>query len=184
MPTLMQSIETFQTKRLSADRLQSEDFDDLCRMHQDPRVMATLTAHGGILSDNETRQVLTRNLEHWDRHGFGLWVFRDKVDGQFVGRGGLRKTYIGGNNEVELAYALMAEFWGKGLATEMGEAILKVGFEQLGLADVVCFTLTTNRASQRVMEKLRFKYERDIIHVGLPHVFYRLNASELQLGDR
>jgi RimJ/RimL family protein N-acetyltransferase len=42
---------------------------------------------------------------------------------------------------------------------------------------VVCFTLTTNRASQRVMEKAGFEYERDIVHAGLPHVFYRITAS-------
>ena len=178
--TSMQSIETFHTQRLFAKRLQAKHFWDFCLMHQDPKVMATLTAHGGVIGDNETRQVLQKNLEHWDRYGFGLWVFRDNVDGQLVGRGGLRKTYLGGNHEVELAYALMSEFWGKGLATEMGKAILKVGFEQLGLPDVVCFTLTTNLASQRVMEKLGFQYERNIVHVGLPHVFYRLNAPAVQ----
>jgi len=144
-------------------------------MHQDSRVMATLK---GIRPDHETRQFLHRELEHWERHDFGLWVFRDKADGEFVGRGGLRNTHVGGNDEVELAYALMPEFWGKGLATEMAQASLKVGFEQLGLVDVVCFTMTTNRASQRVMEKVGFKYERDIIHADLPHVFYRITADE------
>jgi ribosomal-protein-alanine N-acetyltransferase len=178
----MQSIETFHTNRLTAERLQAKHFEDLCRMHGDPEVMVTLTAHGGTISDDETRQILQNNLGHWDRYGFGLWVFRDQQTNQFVGRSGLRNTYVGGNYEIELAYALMSEYWGKGLATEMGKAVLKIGFEQLALAEVVCFTLTTNRASQRVMEKLGFQYERDIIHVGLPHVFYRMQASELTTG--
>ncbi len=171
----MQLIDTFCTDRLIADRLQANHLSDLCRMHQNSRVMATLK---GIRSDDVTRQFLDQELEHWNRHGFGLWVFGDKVDGQFVGRGGLRNTLVGGNDGVELAYALMPEYWGKGLATEMAEASLKIGFEQLGLVDVVCFTMTTNRASQRVMEKVGFKYERDIIHADLPHVFYRLTADE------
>ena len=64
------------------------------------------------------------------------------------------------------------------MATVMAGAILTVAFEQLGMAEVVCFTLTTNRASQRVMEKVGFEYERDIVHAGLPHVFYRITASE------
>ncbi|MBO3462187.1 MAG: GNAT family N-acetyltransferase [Aetokthonos hydrillicola CCALA 1050] len=178
----MRSIDTFQTQRLLAERLRAEHLGDFCRMHQDPKVMATLTAHGGILSENETQQSLENNLEHWDRYGFGLWVFRDKVDGQFVGRGGLRNLYVDGKQEVELAYALRSEFWGKGLATEMGEAILRLGFEELCLADIICFTLTTNYASQRVMEKLGFKYERNMIYAGLPHVFYRLNASAKQFS--
>jgi hypothetical protein len=45
------------------------------------------------------------------------------------------------------------------------------------LADVVCLTLPTNRASQRVMEKAGFGYERDVVHTGLPHVLYRITAT-------
>jgi RimJ/RimL family protein N-acetyltransferase len=171
----MQLIETFHTNRLIADRLRLDDYADLCRMHQDSKVMATLA---GTRSDDWTQQFLHREVTHWEHHGFGLWMFRDKINGQFVGRGGLRNTHVGGNDEIELAYSLMSEFWGKGLATEMAEASLKVGFEQLGLADVVCFTMTTNRASQRVMEKVGFKYERDIVHADLPHVFYRITAEQ------
>lgn len=90
----------------------------------------------------------------------------------------MEKPHVGGNDEVELAYVLMPEFWGKGLATEIAQVSLKVAFEQLGLADVVCFTMTTNRASQLMMEKVGFKYERDIVRANLPHVFYRITADE------
>jgi ribosomal-protein-alanine N-acetyltransferase len=167
-------VETFRTNRLVAERMCAEDLDTLCRMNQDPRVMATL---GGLRSAEQTRQFLSASLDHWDRHGYGLWMFRDSADRQFVGRGGLRRIEITGNLEVELAYALMAEYWGRGLATEMAQAIVDLGFRRLGLKEIVCFTLPTNRASQRVMEKVGFSYERDIVHAGLPHVFYRLRIA-------
>jgi len=177
----MQSIETFHTDRLIAERLRAEHFVELRRMHRDRRVMATLAPagapNGGVLSDEETRQFLRRHLDHWNRHGYGLWVFRNRADGHFVGRAGLHSTNAVGKEEVELAYALMAEYWGRGFATEMAEEILAVAFERLHMTEVVCFTLTTNRASQRVMEKAGFEYERNIVHAGLPHVFYSLTAS-------
>ncbi|MBD2453567.1 GNAT family N-acetyltransferase [Nostoc sp. FACHB-87] len=169
----MQSLETFKTHRLLAERLQFQHLHELNRMHQNQQVMSTL---GGVRSDEETRLFIFNNLHHWQRYGYGLWIFRDKVNHQFVGRAGLRNTEIDGINEVELAYALMAKFWGQGLATEMGEKILQIGFEILNLQEVVCFTLTTNQASQRVMEKLGFKYEREMIYANLPHLFYRLKA--------
>src|SRR5689334_18567676 len=131
----MQLIETFTTHRLFAERLQFQHLNELYRMHQDSQVMATL---GGVRSDEETRLFILNNLNHWQRYGFGLWVFRDKVNHRFVGRAGLRNTHVEGNEEVELAYALMAKFWSKGLATEMGEKILKIGFEILNLPEVVC----------------------------------------------
>ncbi len=68
----------------------------------------------------------------------------------------------------------MAEFWGKGLATEMARAIVKAGFEHLGLESIVAFTLPANFASRRVMEKAGLSYEREITWAAMPHVFYRL----------
>jgi RimJ/RimL family protein N-acetyltransferase len=115
----MQLIDTFCTDRLIGDRLYADHLGELCQMHQNAKVMATLA---GIRSDDETQRFLYRELEHWNRYGFRLWVFCDKTDGQFVGRGGLRNTHVGGNDEVELTYALICEYWGKGLATEMAEA--------------------------------------------------------------
>jgi [ribosomal protein S5]-alanine N-acetyltransferase len=166
-------IETFRTPRLSADRLRADHLDELSRMHRDPVVMATL---GGLRSDEETRAFLRRSLEHWHRHGYGLWVLRDERDGRFVGRGGLRHVRVGGADEVEMAYALLAEFWGRGLATEMARAILKVAFEHLGMDQVVSFTLETNQASRRVLEKAGLIFERPLIHADYPHVLYRIVA--------
>jgi ribosomal-protein-alanine N-acetyltransferase len=178
----MAAMETFTTARLVAERLGMQHFEVLARMHRDPRVMKTLAPaghpNGGLLTEDETRQFFQRDEAHWQRYGYGLWAFRDSTSGQFVGRSGLRVVRLADGDEVELAYALVADAWGRGLATEMAEALLRIGFEQLGLSTIVCFTLTTNLASQRVMQKAGFTYERDILHAGLPHVLYRIAADE------
>jgi ribosomal-protein-alanine N-acetyltransferase len=165
------SVDAFRTDRLLAVRLREEHIGEIQRIHLDPNVMATL---GGLRSDEESAHYLRDNLDHWYRYGYGMWVFRDRAHGRFVGRAGLRNTHVGGNDEVELAYALMADYWGRGLATE----ILKLAFVRLDLDDIVCFTLPTNRASQRVMEMAGFEYERDVVHAGTPHVLYRVNAPD------
>lgn len=166
-------IDSFETRRLVAARLQESHFPDLCRLHRDAVVMATLL---GVRSDDQTRAFLDANLRHWDEYGFGLWMFHDKATRRFVGRAGLRRTPIEGVAEVELAYALMAAFWNQGLATEIATTLVRLGFEQLGLGEIVCFTLATNIGSQRVMQKAGFVYERDFLHMALPHVLYRRRA--------
>jgi RimJ/RimL family protein N-acetyltransferase len=118
--------------------------------------------------------MLTAYLDHWQQVGFGLWMWFSKTDGRFVGRGGVRPIFVEGHDEIEIAYALMPEFWNQGLATEIAAASVKVAFDELGLAELVCFTLPTNIASRRVMEKCGFALERDIVWKDLPHVFYRL----------
>jgi RimJ/RimL family protein N-acetyltransferase len=49
-----------------------------------------------------------------------------------------------------------------------------VAFDVLVLDDVSSFTVHGNAASRAAMEKLCMTYERDVQHVGLPHVLYRL----------
>jgi ribosomal-protein-alanine N-acetyltransferase len=173
---MTESIDTFTTARLAATRRSAADYDDLRRLHQDPLAMATLSADGQPLPAEQTRASLNNSLEHWEREGFGIWTFRDLADGNFVGYCGLRREILEGREEVELLYALLPAYWGRGLASEMAAAVLAIGFERLGLADVIAYTLTTNRASQRVIEKAGFSYEREFVHVGLPHVLYRLRA--------
>ncbi len=87
-------------------------------------------------------------------------------------------TLVEGSEEIMLLYALMPQYWGKGRATEMSRAILDEDFERIGIPNVVAFTLPTNQASRRVMEKLGFQYERDFIHAALPHVLYRLSVEQ------
>jgi len=175
IPPSLPMIETLQTERLVGERIRPEDREDLLMMHSDPRVMVTL---GGIRSTAESDRFLNESLEHWNRHGFGLWVFREPDRGRYVGRAGLRHVEVGGAHEIELAYALMADYWGCGLATELGRTLLKLAFGPLGMGQVVCFTLTSNRASQRVMEKLGFTFEREIIHLGFPHVLFRIQVTD------
>lgn len=178
------SLEHVTTERLIGRRLAQSDLAGLLLLHGDPRVMRTLSRDGAPLSYEQTLQWLESNMEHWERYGFGTWLFRDKTNGAFVGRGGLRHTQAGGTDEIELGYAISSGCWGQGFATEIARAALRVGFVQLRLPELVCFTLTHNRASQCVMEKAGFRYERPITHAGLPHVFYRLTAEQWAQTER
>lgn len=170
----MMTIDTLTTARLTAERLRPGHLAEIAALTADSRVAATL---GGPLTAEEAAQRHLVNLEHWERHGFGVWAWRDRATGAFVGRAGLRRVTVEGAAEVELLYALRAEFWGRGLATEMAQALCDVAFGPLGLAQLVAFTLPSNRASRRVMEKAGFAYERDIVHAALPHVLYRRRAG-------
>ena len=171
---MVEALADRRTPRLLLRRITLRDLPDIERMQSDPQTMATL---GGVRDATASRHMLEDWVAHWDAHGFGLWSARDAASGNFAGRGGLKHTFVGGGPEVEVAYGFRPLFWGRGLATELAEASVRAGFSELGLSDLVCFTLTTNRASQRVMEKVGFRFEREVEHAGLPHRLYRLRAS-------
>lgn len=171
----MKELESLLTPRLHLRRMTADDLDDLTRMHLDPRVMATL---GGVRSPEHTSDWLQRQMGHWERCGFGLWMARECQTGQFAGRGGLHHVDIDGRDEIEVGYSFLPEFWGRGLATELACESIRAAFTVLNVPELVCFTLTTNHASQRVMQKAGFRYERDLLYKDLPHVFYRLRRGD------
>jgi RimJ/RimL family protein N-acetyltransferase len=140
--------------------------------------MRTLSADGMPLSEEATSESIRQAVDHWRQQGFGFWVFYRKKDGQFIGRGGLKTCQIDGRDVVGLAYAVISDYWNQGFATEMAQASLEVGFGPLGFTEIACWTLPGNLASQRVIEKLGFRYERDFVFAGLEHRFYRLVAGK------
>jgi ribosomal-protein-alanine N-acetyltransferase len=174
--------ERLQTTRLIAERLVPEHEPDLTRLTLDPRMYPTLWPFPYPPAAADVHDGLLRQLRLWTRHGFGLWHLRDRASGEFVGRGGLEYTNAPGRLSVELAWAIVPERWGQGLATELGRAAVRTGFDELDVSELVALTLPHNAASRRVMEKVGMTYERDIVHARLPHVLYRL--ARPPAGDR
>jgi ribosomal-protein-alanine N-acetyltransferase len=171
--------ESFETARLRAERSHCRHLALYVPFEQDERIAAWL---GRASSPQETEARLARELSHWDEHGFGRWAFFDKATGAFVGRGGLRRVEIEGEAVVELGYAIVAERWGEGLATELGSAAIAIGFRDLDLDEIVAFTLPNNVASRRVMEKLGFVYERTFLRKGNDHMLYRIRSGSSSDG--
>jgi [ribosomal protein S5]-alanine N-acetyltransferase len=168
------TIERLETERMILERLHLEHGPEQLRLLLDPRVSASLwPRRGEPPTEADVLEGLRAKVEHWDRHGFGMWMARDRDTGEMVGRGGLQYTYTAGLNDVEAGWAIVPERWGQGLATELAHACVETAFDHLGLLELVAFTLPDNVASRRVMEKAGFTYERDIVHAGLPHVLYR-----------
>jgi ribosomal-protein-alanine N-acetyltransferase len=171
----MKKFEPFNTDRLIATPLQSADLRELCVMHQDPEVMKYM---GGVRSEEQTKLWLRDHLDHCDMYGFGCWIFRDRADGSFVGRGLLRHSQLDNADEVELGYALMSRFWRMGLATEMAKAIVAIGFKSLELENLVALVDAPNMSSRRVAEKIGFHFERNTIWKSLPTMLFRLEGGK------
>jgi [ribosomal protein S5]-alanine N-acetyltransferase len=67
---------------------------------------------------------------------------------------------IDSQSEVEVAYTIVQEYWGQGLATEAAQAILEYGFGKLNLAQLICLIDPDSIASQRVAGKIGMTLEK------------------------
>ncbi|MEM7595357.1 MAG: GNAT family N-acetyltransferase [Cyanobacteria bacterium P01_A01_bin.83] len=171
----MIQIDCIETLRLRGEKVKESHLSLWKIMGSNPQVMANM---GGIWTHEKTLKKIKYNVQHWSQYGHGQWTFFDKTTKNFIGRGGIRKVILNDKSEVELGYALMPEFWGHGLAMEIGEKALSIAFNQFKYSSVVCFTLTNNKKSQRVMEKIGFCFESNIVRANQPHVLYRYLNSD------
>jgi RimJ/RimL family protein N-acetyltransferase len=172
--------ESFTTARLVAHRGGAPDEDFVVEMFADPRVYATL---GGPRDRDDVRHALARWDEHWATRGFGPWIVDDAGTGAPLGWILLHVTDTGGAGGVEVGWSIVADRWGEGLAAEGGAEATRIGFADVGVDELVSFTLPHNRASQRVMEKIGFTHTEDVEHAGLPHVLYRLDRTTWEQRD-
>ncbi len=108
--------------------------------------------------------------------------------GDLVGAVGLTLSPHG--RSAELGYWIGQPHWGQGLATEASAAILRYGFERLGLRRVDATTLAYNKASVRVLEKIGLTFERetsrDFRNLGglRPVAVYAVTQGRHAAGER
>jgi len=170
------------TERLILRRWRAEDHEPFVLMNSDPEVMEYYPAR---LSRAETGASIGRIEGHFSQHGFGLWAAELRVPGEFVGYIGLAVPRFEAHFTpcVEIGWRLRRDHWGKGLATEGARVAARFGFEEIGLDEIVSFTVPANVRSRRVMEKLGMAhdpaddFDHPLLDEGHPmrrHVLYRL----------
>lgn len=97
------------------------------------------------------------------------WKIIWKENGEVIGSIGLdedrRRPGIASR---ELGYSLAEPYWGRGIMTEAGKAVLRYGFENLHLQIISIQTATANARSQSVIRKLGFHPE------GMERMSYRI----------
>ena len=164
---------SIETDRLRLRLFQPRDLDELASMFSDPQVMRYV-ADGKPAGRDVAEKALTSVIDHWRRHGFGRWAAEDKETRQFVGFGGLRSLF----GMPEVVYHFVPAHWGKGLATELGRASLRYGFEEHRFEKIVAIAKPENAASIRVMEKLGMHYEMNSSYYDIDVVQYTLAREE------
>lgn len=85
---------------------------------------------------------------------FAIYLRDSKV---FVGGCGLHLDVS--HNKAEIGYWIGEEFWQNGIATEAARALLDFGFNRLVLNKVYATCFKGNKASARVLKKLKFEKE-------------------------
>jgi ribosomal-protein-alanine N-acetyltransferase len=149
-----------ETERLILRPFKMEDAKDVFEgWESDPEVAKymTWTSHNDINKTIDWLKFETNQIEKDDWYRFALI---EKETRQLVGTG-----LIYYSHEVlcwTIGYNLAKKCWGKGYTTEAMKEILKFAKEELGIKEMIGGYAKENPASENVMRKLGFQYEKDI----------------------
>ena len=99
-------------------------------------------------------------VKMYHRLGIGLYLVELRADKNPIGICGLIKRDT--LDDVDIGFAFLPEYWGKGYAFESATAVMQYAKQKLGLSRVVAITTPDNQPSIKLLEKLEFHYERMI----------------------
>lgn len=163
-----------ETARLSLRHCTLDDLDDIAAIRADAEVMRFI-GNGKPQSRAQVKELIDDILAHWRSHGFGRWVVTLKGEKKVIGLCGL--SFLEDTPEVELGYLLAKEYWGRGLASEIAEACLNYGFEEVRLDRIVAIAYPDNFASQKVMRKVGMRYVKRAHFFGQEVVYYEIQKT-------
>ncbi len=166
-----------ETERLLLREFDESDAAAYFALGSDPAV-TRFTGTGMLTSIEHALRILRANpLTDYQRHGFGRWACVLKKSGNVIGFAGLKR--LDDLGEVDIAFWLLPAYWGIGLATEAGRAVLQYGFGHLHLGRIIGLVDPRNAASMCVLEKLGMSCDGLVSYHGEETLKYILRVEEL-----
>lgn len=156
-------MKVLETSRLVLRRLVMEDAPSILELVNDVAWLQYIgDKHVHNLED--ARSYIRKGpLDMYARYGFGLYMVTLRT-GIRIGMCGLIKR--DGLEDVDLGFALLARYRGRGYAQEAAAAVLDYGRKALGLKRIVAITSPDNQRSIQVLENIGFAYEQTLTLAG------------------
>jgi RimJ/RimL family protein N-acetyltransferase len=114
------------TERLELRAFRESDFDLLVDLDGDPEVMRYLTGGTGTSPDIIRAKVLPRFMAYdSEQPAFGYWAAILSETREFIGWFAFHPREDRPEDEIEIGYRLRRSMWGRGLATEGAQALVR-----------------------------------------------------------
>lgn len=166
-----------ETKRLILREFIKEDVINLYQLDNNPQVMKYISSYKGEeKSKDDCKKVIEKQIDYYKTNkGLGIWPTILKENNDFIGWTTLK--YLENTNNVEIGYRYLPEYWNNGYATEMCQALINYGFNQIGLDEIVAVAMPENIASRRVMEKIGMKFIKEDFYYYSKVVLYSIRRE-------
>ncbi|HEX9896853.1 MAG TPA: GNAT family N-acetyltransferase [Dehalococcoidales bacterium] len=147
---------TLYTERLILRPHTVWDADELQKLIDDKDIASTMLTLPYPYSLEDAIDFLSNREDEYERTGSPEFAITLK-EGHFIGGIGMRLNKE--HENAEIGYWIGKPYWGFGYCTEAANAVVRYGFEVMGLNRVQAKHMTRNPASGRVMQKIGMKHE-------------------------
>jgi ribosomal-protein-alanine N-acetyltransferase len=154
----MKQQPTITTERLILRPYRPEDAPELQRLIGERDVVARLTDVPFPYEDGMAEEWIGGRQESFEKGNAVDLAITHREEGYLIGGTSLMNINQP-SQRAEIAYWLGKPYWRKGYGTEAARAIVKYGFETLGLHRINGRHFGRNLASGRVLQKIGMKHE-------------------------
>jgi RimJ/RimL family protein N-acetyltransferase len=150
-------LKVLETDRLILRHQKIEDAAFILELLNDPSWIQYIGDRGVRTIDEARAYILKGPLDMYARLGFGFYLTELKDGGIPIGICGLvKRDFL---EDVDIGFAFLPRFWGKGYALEAASAVMVYAKSVLGLKRIVAITSEDNYASAKLLEKLGLHFE-------------------------
>ena len=174
------NVPVLETERLILRPYARADLEAVYLMVSDPEIRRFFP-QGPDIKREDVLASLPKRLGFWRANGFGQFGVFEKPGDKMAGYCGLK--FLDDTAEVEVYYGFFRDYWGKGYATESAAAVLRFGFQETPLERIVGVTHTENFASQKVLEKIGLKHEKQVFSYGMELNYFSIEKENYTLSD-
>ena len=153
-------MKTLETDRLLLRQLGEADAPFMLELMNEPDFHRFVGDRGLRTTEDAAAYLVDKILPSYERFGFGFYLVELKPGGPPIGICGLVKRET--LEWVDVGFAFLEAFRGKGYAFEAAKAVIENGRTIFGLTRIVGVTAPDNQISIRLLEKLGLRYEKSI----------------------
>lgn len=151
----MAKFKSFETERLTLIPTSEDDAAFLLELFNTPKWLKYIGDRNIRTVDDARIYVREKITPQLERLGFASYIILQKTDGQKIGMCGLYDR--AGLEGIDIGFAFLPEFEGKGFAYEASLQLKNAAFNEFGVDELLAITTKDNYSSQKLLEKLGLK---------------------------
>lgn len=150
----------FETERLYISEITIKDAPFILKLYNDEAYLRFIGNKNVKTLEDAKKNIEENFLSVYKRHDYGYYLISLKSDNTPIGTSGLMKRE--GLDCVDIGFAFLKEFRGKGYAFEATKRVLDFGLEELKISPIAAITTIENVSSSNLLERMGFKHERNL----------------------